>query len=185
MINDGQCYFWIPSAFTVSVLTAEAAATINAVHTAIGLSPTNLQAGSANPYILRLNDFDMGGAYFTRDKEPGQSVCGPIYNFGYLSIQDIQLLVAFGGQVEGFPVWFELDDIDTPCPFSDDDETWETWGVFGESHKPVQHGAKWYRSSAVGASGELLYASVFLTAGVPILSLSQYQAVVSENSDGP
>jgi hypothetical protein len=183
MINDGQCYFWIPSPFTVSVLTAEAAATINAVHTAIGLQPTNLKAGSSNPYILRLNDFDMGGAYFTRDAEPGMSVCGPIFNFAYLSLQDVQLLVAFGGEVEGFPVWFELDDLDSPCPFSESDETWEKWGVFGESHKPTKIGEKWYRSSAVGASGDLLYASRFLSAGVPVLSLSEYQAVVSENSD--
>jgi hypothetical protein len=182
MIGDGQCYFWIPSQFTVSVLTAEAASAINAVHTAMGIQPTNLQAGSQNPYILRLNDFDMGGAYFSRDKEPGLSCCGPIYNFAYLTLQDVQLLVAFNGDVEGFPVWFELDDITVECPFSDSNETWETWGVFGESHVPVQHGDKWYRSNAVGASGELLPASVFLEAGVPILSLAQYQSIQQANS---
>jgi hypothetical protein len=174
MINDGQCYFWVPSAFTVSVLSAEAATAINAVHTAIGKQPTNLQAGSENPYILRLNDFDMGGAHFTRDKTVGLSCCGPILNFAYLDLQDIQLIVAFGGDVEGFPVWFEITDLETVCPFG---ETWETWGVFGQSHLPVQIGEKWYRSNAVGASGALLPASVFLTAGVPILTLAQYQAI--------
>jgi hypothetical protein len=183
MINDGQCYFWVPSAFTVSVLTAEAAATINAVHTAIDIQPTNLQVGSENPYILRLNDFDMGGAYFTRDKEPGMSCCGPIFRFSYLSIQDIQLLTAFGGEVEGFPVWFEIDDLESECPFSDSGETWETWGVFGDSHKPVQIGDKWYRSNAVGESGALLHASEFLEAGVPILSLAQYQAIQQQHSE--
>jgi hypothetical protein len=177
MMNDGNCYFWIPTSFTLSVLSGQAAATINAVHTAIGIPLTNLQAGSTNPYILRLNDFDMGGAYFSRDKEPGMSCCGPVFNFSYLSLQDISLLMAFGGEVEGFPVFFEIDDITDPCPFSDDDETWETWGTFGQSHLPVQVGDKWYRSSAVGESGELMLASQWVNSGLTILTVAEYQAL--------
>lgn len=185
MIADGKCYLWLPSFLTLSTLSAEAAATINAVHTYLGLLGTNFVEGGQNPYILLLNDLDMGGAPFTRATGSELAHCGPIDNKSFLSVQYVSLLVAFSGNVEGFPVWFEIDDIDTPCPFSDEDETWETWGTYETSHHPVQHGDKWYRSSAVGQSGALLHAShwvPYAASGGVVLTGEQYKTIVAEHA---
>lgn len=184
MINDGKTYIWIPSALTLNRLTAETAALVNTVHTAVGL-PAGFAAGQTNPHYLDLNDLDMGGAPFTRDAQPGMAVCGPIENLGYLPLDYVSLIVAFGGNVEGLPVWFEIDDIEAPCPFSDSDETWETWGTFGQSHLPVEIGGKWYRSVAVGQSGQLLDASAWVplrSAGqLVVKTKAEYLAIVAEN----
>lgn len=182
MYNDGKCYIWLPSFLTLSTLSEEAAATINAVHTALGL-PTGLTAGGTNPYILPLNDLDMGGAPFTRGSGGELACCGPIDNRSFLSLQQLALMVAFGGDVEGFPVWFRFDDPTDECPFSDSAETWETWGVFGVSHKPVQIGDYWYRSSAVGESGALMLASQWVGAmqqGLAVLTQDEYMALQQE-----
>jgi hypothetical protein len=170
-----SAYVIIPSQLTLNKVPESIVDQFNAVHVAFGL-PT-IQAGDSNPYYLDLNDLDMGGVPFHRDARPGLAVAGPINNFDYISIPQCQLAVAFGGDVEGLPVWFEITDLEAVCPFSDSDETWETWGVFGQSHMPVEIEGKWYRSNAVGESGELLPASVFLGAGVPILTLAEYQAI--------
>lgn len=187
MKNNGKTYIWLPSSLTVSKLTVETAAIVNAVHTAVGL-PAGFSAGDTNPHYLDLNDLDMGGAPFTRDAEPGMAVCGPIVNLGYLPLDYVALIVAFGGDIESLPVWFEVDDIDTDCPFSTatPKEKWATWGTFGESHKPVQLGGKWYRSCAVGQSGELLSASDWVPlrslGQLTVLSKSDFLEVVAANS---
>lgn len=177
MYHDGKTYIWVPSQLTLWQLTAETAAIVNAVHGMIG-KPL-VSAGDQNPYYLALNDLDMGGAPFTRDATPGMAVCGPIQNLSYLPIDYITLIVLFGGDVEGLPVWFEIDDINAsvPLPWQSIDserKTWADWGTFGESHKPRKIGTKWYRSSAVGASGQLLDASQFVGLGLTVLTRSQY-----------
>lgn len=118
------------------------------------------------------------------DDEPGASevLISGLRDTNLVSIPIVQLLVSKNADVLGYPVFFEIEDINAVCPFSDSGETWATWGVFGESHKPMRFGNKWYRSNNVGASGEPLPASVFLTAGVPILSVAQYQAIQQANS---
>lgn len=142
---------------------------------------TNLVAGNQNPYILTLNDLDMGGAPFTRATGAELACCGPIDNKSFLTLDYLSLIVAFGGEVEGYPVWFEIDDLNAVCPFGDGVETWETWGVFEQSHLPVQIGDKWYRSSAVGQSGALLDASAWVglrAAGqVVVLTTDRYLAL--------
>jgi len=176
MKNDGQCYIWIPSFLTLSVLSELAAQTVNAVHTAFGLPGTNFVAGNQNPYILLLNDLDMGGAPFTRGRGSELALCGPIENQSFLTIDYASLLVAFSGDVEGLPVWFEIDNIESLSSFSEE-ETWETWGTFGESHKPVQIGSKWYRSNCVGESGAKLYASDWvskLQTGLIVITKDDY-----------
>lgn len=172
MKNDGKCYLWIPSYLTLSVLSSEAATAINNVHTILGLQ-NDYVAGQQNPYILLLNDLDMGGAPFTRGSGSELAVCGPIENVSFLTIEYISLIVMFGGECEGLPVWFEIDDITEDCPFSDS-ETWETWGIFGESHIPIQIGDKWYRSNAVGQTGELLLASQWVGLGLTAITKSSY-----------
>jgi len=185
MKNNGKTYIWLPSSLTVNKLTSETAAIVNAVHTAAGL-PAGFSAGDTNPHYLDLNDLDMGGAPFTRDASPGMAVCGPIENLGYLPLDYVSLIVAFGGDVEGLPVWFELTDIDADCPFSTETpkEKWSDWGTFGDSHKPVQLGGKWYRSSAVGASGALLDASAwvgFRVAGLVVKTKAEFLAIQAAN----
>lgn len=188
MYHDGKTYIWIPSALTLSFLTVDSAAFINAVHTAINAQlgvnykKTDYAAGlQPHEYYLLMNDLDMGGAPFTRDvavwpftiggveRQLPMSVCGPIENVGYLTPDYCSVICAFGGDVEALPVWFEIDGLETVCPFGDGEETWEAWGTFEESHKPVQIGDKWYRSNAVGTSGQLLDASTW----VPLRSAGQ------------
>jgi len=110
------------------------------------------------------------------------AVCGPIQNLSYLPIDYITLIVLFGGDVEGLPVWFEINDINAsvPAPWQTLDPertTWATWGTFGDSHKPTKIGTKWYRSNAVGQSGQLLDASQFVNLGLTILTKAEYQAI--------
>jgi hypothetical protein len=185
MHNDGKTYLWIPTCLSLSTMDAQAVAIMNAVHTAIGRPLVT--TASQNPYIMQLNDLDMGGAPFTRDCQPGMACCGPIENLGYLSLDYVSLIVAFGGDIEGLPVWFELDNITAQCPFDPlpPKKTWATWGTFGESHKPVRIGDKWYRSNAVGESGDLLLASRWValrSSGLlTVLTKSEFQAVQAAN----
>lgn len=184
MHHDGKTYIWIPSALTLNKVTNATALLINSVHSLIG-RPT-VTAGDLNPYYFDLNDLDMGGAPFTRDATPGMAVCGPIENLGYLPLDYVSLIVMFGGDVEGLPVWFELDDIDTDCPFSSTTpkEKWATWGTFGQSHLPVEIDGTWYRSNAVGQSGQLLDASAWVplrAAGLVVKSKTEYLAIQAAN----
>lgn len=184
MIGDGKTYIWIPSQLTVWLLTDETAAIVNAIHMALGRQLVN--AGDPNPYYFYMNDLDMGGAPFTRDKLPGMAVCGPIDNLAYISIDQIQLIISCGGEIEGLPLWFEIDDIEANVPanllaISNTGPTWETWGTFGESHKPRKIGDKWYRSTAIGQSGDLLLASIAIASGVTLLTKAQYLELLPSN----
>lgn len=192
MYHDGKTYIWIPSALTLNKVTTATAALINTVHTALSLPLVT--AGQLNPYYFDLNDLDMGGAPFTRDAEPGLAVCGPIANLSYLPIEYVRLICAFGsvsaqvlgisaGDIEGLPVWFEISDVKAVCPLGNGTETWETWGTFGESHKPVKLGTKWYRSSAVGESGALLNASAWVNAAVTVKTRAEYLTIVAANTE--
>lgn len=196
----------IPTCLTFSDIregvTSQAIATINNFLSSIGQStlpedPANA-VGLPNPFVLSLNDFDMGGAAFLRTAEmTGLASCGPIENFNHMPLAYVSLIVGVSGDVQGLPVWFEIDDPAALCPFAPDDlvdedgnpipqETWETWGTHAESHKPVQHGAKWYRSSAVGYSGELLKASdwvaLYASGAITVKSKAEYLAIVEANA---
>lgn len=201
MINNGRIYLWIPSMLSLSTLSAEAVATINAVHTALG-RPTVTEADQ-NPYIMALNDLDMGGAPFTRDYEPGMAICGPIENLAYLGLDYVTLIVTFGGEIEALPVFFELTEaeLDQPVPAAfpertyvdaeaqegaqEQEHTWRTWGVSGASHAPVEYGGKWYRSVNYGASGTPLRASQWVgyrNGGGIVKTLAEYQAIQAANA---
>lgn len=200
MKNDGRCYLWIPSILSLSTLSQEAVDIINPVHTAIG-RPT-VTTADTNPYVLLLNDLDMGGAPFTRDAEPGMAYCGPVVNLAYLSPSYAALIAAFGGDIEAMSVFFELTEAQLAEPVPDtfpertylDEQlveqthTWNTWGVFGESHKPVQYGTNWYRSVNYGAAGTPLNASHwvgYLNAGGAVKTLAEYQAIQAANAPAP
>jgi len=194
MKNNGQCYLWIPSILTLSTLNNEAVQLINLVHSQI--SKPLVTTSTQNPYIMLLNDLSLGGASFTRDAEPGLAVCGPIINFKYISLDYISLIVAFGGDVEGLPVFFELNNLGNNVPVSfpdriyiDEDKvehihTWETWGVYEQSHKPVKIENKWYRSNCYNATGTHLNASQWIdyrNSGGKVLSKDEYIAIQQIN----
>lgn len=99
-------------------------------------------------------------------------------------------LVLTGGDAIDLPVWFEITDPTEICPFSTQNpitgeyETWETWGTFGESHKPQLIGGKWYRSNCVGASGAIMKASEWFPAysqGLKIISESDFRSIQLAN----
>jgi len=92
-----------------------------------------------------------------------------------LSIARIRSIVGKGADASGFQCYFRLDDITDTCPFSDSNQTWETWGVYGNSHAPIQIGEYWYRSSCVGASGEPLLASVWVAVdGLHVITAEEF-----------
>ena len=193
MKNDGQCYVWLPTELTFSTLSDTALARVNTVHQALGLA--TLPPGSNNPYILLLNDFDLGGEAFKREAEPGMACCGPIVNSQFIKLNQAQLIVAFGGDIEGQSLFFELDaaDISKPVPAKFPNRldkqgqplTWETWGVQGESFKLVKYGTKYYKPSNYAPIGTYLLASqwlAFSSGGGKVLTPAEYNVIVKANS---
>lgn len=181
MKNDGQCWIHIPVDLTSPTLNDTATQMVNQLHTLIG-KPT-LSTGAANPYYLPITEIGIAkGASIDRSQQ--LAVCGPIENTHLIPLDFVDLVVAVGGDVEGLPVWFELTDINVPCPLStaSPQETWAGWGVFDDSHKPIQYGTKWYRSNAVGQSGKLLNAFEFAPARQLVISLSRFKEIQLENT---
>jgi len=185
MINDGSCYLHIPVAMTFSTLDETGASVINALHTILDLPLVN--AGESNPYYLTITEVALASGI---DRGGPLAVIGPVKNIEYIPVSMVDMIVHVGGEVEGLPVWFELsaDPATVDCPFSTDNpkEKWSTWGTFGQSHVPVAIGSKWYRSSAVGASGTLMNASWWSTLSRGnVISISQFQSIQSENITTP
>ena len=175
----------LPTGLTFSDIREVPEASLNALNgylTSVGAP--NVSVGSNNPLILKLNDLSMGGAPFIRGSEI--AICGPINNIEFIPLNYILLIVAVGGDILDMPIFFEIVPTDI-CPFSDNNETWETWGIFGDSHKPVQLGPKWYRSSAVGQSGELLKASewAFKIDPAKVITIKDYRKLINEFSNNP
>ena len=121
--------------------------------------------------------------------------CGPSDRPDWATPARLALLAMGGGRAywtnpsDGLPVYFRIADITDPCPFSQDGETWETWGTFvaegGQvSHAPTQIGEYWYRSSAVGESGYNLEISDWLphyiSGAVTVLTVEQFNAIPRE-----
>lgn len=103
---------------------------------------------------------------------------GGIEDLDLLPISVVRTLVSKSCEVYGYPCYFKIDNIAAACPFSDSGETWETWGVYGQSHLPMQIGDYWYRSSAVGQSGDNLPASLWAAVeGLEVISVEEYLAL--------
>lgn len=117
---------------------------------------------------------------FVTDDGSGVVYIDGIKDVQLVTVSLVRLLLANGAEIYGYPAFFEVEDKDAICPFSDSNETWENWGVHEGSHEIVQIGEKWYKSSAHGASGEPLPASVW--GAVPdlvVLSSSEFQALLN------
>lgn len=184
--NDNQCWIHLPVDLTDPILSEAAAGLINTVHAVIG-KPT-VVAGSTNPYFLIIAQIGIAkGASIDRSGE--MAACGPITNVDRIPLSLIDLVVGVGGEVENLQVYFELTNLNAVCPFGDGVETWATWGTFDHgngtvSHAPRQLGNKWYRSSEYGQSGSpRLLASAWVNLSRNnVISVTQYQAIVQENT---
>ncbi len=149
-----------------------------------------LQPGDPSPFfdpvddIRRANQTKLDRTYAS---PLDIATCGPTDRPDWLEIGRIVLLALAGGRafwIEeacALPVYFVLDSIDDPCPLSvpaagEEQETWQTWGVWGESHKPEQIGGKWYRSSAVGQSG----ANVTIDTWLPLYMAGELVVITRE-----
>lgn len=121
---------------------------------------------------------------FVKDLGDGKVKIDGIRDTSLVSVQIVRNLVAAGAEVEGYPAFFEVSDKDAVCPFGNGSETWSQWGVFGDSHKIVQIGEKWYKPSAYGESGQHLAASVWAAvAGLVVLSDVEYKALLSTEQE--
>jgi hypothetical protein len=185
--NDGRCWIHLPTDLTDPTLTESAAGAINFIHQL--QSRPLVAAGQRNPYYDVITQIGIApGASINRVLPLAE--CGPVNNLARVPLSLVDLVIAVGGEVEGLPVFFELaaDPATLDCPFSTTTpvEKWSTWGTFGQSHVPVQIGNRWYRSSAVGQSGELLKASLWIARSRSnVISLAEYQQILSENAPVP
>lgn len=158
---------------------------------------TALVPGRPSPFFEALDNAIQDGATLVRGTGGPTSLA---YVEGEIDAEWQQparmvLVVLAGGDATGVPVFFEIADPDAEVPeglpertyLEDEVETahsWRIWGTSGDSHVPVELGGKWYRSSAVGASGEPLAASQWVGlyfAGVPILSVDEFRAIQTAN----
>jgi hypothetical protein len=177
MKNDGKCWIHIPTDISDPTLTDAATQQINQLHQLLGKALVT--AGQRNPYYDIITQIGTATGS-SIDRTVPLACCGPISKLERIPLSLVALVTAVGGDVEGLPVFFELstDPATTLCPFSSTGEMWSTWGTFGASHVPQQIGTKWYRSSAVGASGALMYASLWATVSPGnVKSLSEYLAI--------
>jgi hypothetical protein len=146
----GQLTRWLGYAFGNPRITRDAA---------LALLP--LQPGEPNPYFTILDAISReSGDYVTPDENAETlATVGPVTRLIWqLPVYGVAIVMGRGDVID-MPVWFEIDSPSLTCPFSTTGEIWNDWGTYGESHKPQQFGTKWYRSNAVGASGELMRAS--------------------------
>lgn len=157
---------------------------INGIHTALGKPLVTL--ATPNPYKSLLTDIADTKADAERNIEVWNDVpmsCwGPVENTEYLVVDNThKLIVMAGGDIEGLRGWFEIDDLTQEVPDSfpnkEPDQTWETWGVFGDSHKPVPIGNKWYRTTEHGQAGWSLNVSCWALTNLKFLTQQQKDAL--------
>lgn len=180
---DGNCWIHLPTDLTDPTLSESAAQAINTLHAA--LSKPLVSVGQRNPYYDAITQIGIAEGASIERITP-LAACGPVPNLDRVPLSLVDLVVAVGGEVEGLPVFFELtaDPATIDCPFSNQTpkEKWSTWGTFGASHVPIQLGTKWYRSSAMGQSGELMRASLWsVLSRANVRSLAEYEAILQVN----
>lgn len=156
-----------------------------------------LGPGDPSPFFDPVDDIsrDPNASVVRTYTSPTELVtAGPNDRPDWATPARLALLAMAGGraywlnEADGLPVYFTGFALDDVCPFGDGEETWETWGVFGESHKPVEINGQWYRSSAVGQSGANLEIAEWLPfyfAGGTVLTVDEYLAIQQANQPAP
>lgn len=99
-----------------------------------------------------------------------------------LSIAIVQMLVAAGCDVLGYPVFFEFNDPEDICPLF---ETPVKWGeAFGELHRPFPAGGRWFQKNELTNheenDGEPLPASKWINADVTLRTVAEVHAILNE-----
>lgn len=166
------------------------------------LSQLPLVPGKPSPFFEALDNASQDGADLVRGSGDAESLA---YLIGDMdeewSLPSRQMLVVAAlGDIEDLTMVFEIDDITDPVPEEfpnrmngNTAHTWATWGGVEFGHM-IKVGEKWYRFSCVGSSGKPLNASVWMPSferyitgqgGFPVLTVSQYQAIVQANSVTP
>lgn len=188
---------YIPTGLTFSDIregTPEAAITaLNAYLSGIGAPEVNV--GDNNPLVLRLNDFDMGGAAFYRGNAMDDlASCGPISNISHIHLPYVQLIVGVGGDITGLTVLFAVPDKTVEVPesfpnrthtvYSDPEDpesgvetvhTWETWGRRNDNEAEFwveKEGVQYRTSQDGGNSGDPIPASAWAFAGLTVINHS-------------
>jgi hypothetical protein len=179
---------WATRAVIEDDTPADGLAKLNA---ALGTSLTG-DGTEANPVSGLLLDFVAGGGQFSRTEAPeGLAVSGEIANGGLIKLSVVDLIVAVGGDVFGYPVFFEFanaSDLDADIPdtfpgptykvYADDDDTVgtdtnHTWNTWQPRHAPVGIGDKWYKSSETTQAA--IPASCWVGAGLTVKSIKEYK----------
>lgn len=182
----------IPVDLTFSKLNEAGAALVNTLHGLLGLPL--VEEGDANPYASLLADLSYGMQGFDRKTPMAES--SNIDHPEFITVEQIALIVALGGDVLGLPVVFVLatDPTTADCPLSTTTplQKWSEWGQGAPNDEPVQIGAAWYRTSAnygnVDSSGNLSNSGKPLNASqwVPAtrnytITMTEFQTIQSEN----
>lgn len=159
-----------------------------------------LGPGDPSPFFLALDSETQQGAILTRADDPHEMASLKVSRRTYKALPRVVFACAAGGDVHDYQCFFEIDDVTAACPFAPDDltdgqgnpipqETWQTWGVSGDSHKPVEYGGKWYRENIYG--GSYMDASIWWTYvstpqnGCRVIDVESYAAIVAADSPAP
>jgi len=163
------------------------------------LSQLPLVPGRPSPFFEALDNATQDGAVLNRGSGAMATLEGNM-DPEWQEPSRMALVVIAGGEVEGVQVFFQITDptaevpetlpnrtYATGAPGSETTHvhTWNTYGVDGDSHKPVQVGSYWYKPSTMGASGVPLKASDWFgyhMTGGAIVSVTAYQAIVAANA---
>lgn len=157
---------------------------------------TSLQVGDPNPVWTDLQDLDLGGGPLTRGETlDSLSQVTPISNSSFITLDQIGLCVAVGGEAEGVQVLFEFTDeasLDAEVPSSWPNRTWmdltdpdnpvevthtfKTWCEHGSPNNyPQKLGDKWYLpNNNWQNSGLLLPASTWIFSGLNYKTVKEY-----------
>lgn len=116
----------------------------------------------------------------------------------YMPLAVVDRWCSLGSEVTEYDVYFEIDDPNKLCPFSEANpqESWANWGLGpGNGHAPINVDGKWYRSSRYGAAGERLLATEWYdyiaapdtanTGIVRMLTVEDFQAIQQAANPGP
>lgn len=164
----------------------------------LGVAPptyaAQLQAGDPNPFFGFVDSLNQSGNNIVRG--PGYSTLTPTNDddLDWIDVGRMVMLVAAGGDAEGIPVYFVIDDVTAVCPFAPTDlvdeegepippETWETWEIQGggtDGYMPKQINGTWYRcSNVMSRDGNHLKASewvpLMLAGIVTVISVEDFQ----------
>lgn len=194
-----QVYIRIPTAWTFAKIKEGASIdAINAYFASIGKPAVSI--GGPNPFWEYVLELGVTGNVDRSDDPAGLASFGPIGRTSFLDFAPIGLTLLVGGEVEGLPIWFEVDaaafgdavpEAFPGAAYVDADgverpRTWETWN--DGHHEPL---GPWHSRYYVpgNSMGSELPASIWHPtysnppAGVRAISQSEFVRIQQANSE--